>query len=399
MRDSSFVSPSRILLVSVGALVLPLAASGQVDVSAYALGVGSYASESDFLAAGATWLGRGRLMVSYVEGPWQLDAAYEHVLTRTPVGGGFSVTSPAAAGAGGGDWLGTDWEIRGTERTSWRHRFDRLSVGFSSGPVELTIGRQAVSWATTLFLTPADPFAPFDPSDPFREYRGGVDAIRVRAFAGPFSEVELVVRAAETSIGTTTTVLARAQTSTNGWAVGGWAGRLHDEGAAAAFATGAVGATAVRSELSIREGLEGGTALRGTVGVDRFFTPAGKDLYLIGELQYDGFGAGGPENLLQTAASDAYLRGDLQTLGEWTLAAQASYQTHPLVGVDLLTLVNLKDGSTLVAPGLTWSVSAHASVRSGLFIGAGSGAEPGQLLGSEYGSVPTLVYASLSWFF
>jgi hypothetical protein len=174
---------------------------------------------------------------------------------------------------------------------------------------------------------------------------------------------------------------------------------LHDDAAAAAFATGAIGATAVRSELSLREGLEGGATVRGTLGLDRFFTPGGRDLYLIGELQYDGFGAGSPENILQTATSDAFLRGDMQTLGEWTLATQASYQTHPLVGVDMLALVNLQDGSALVAPGLTWSVSAHASVRSGVFIGAGSGTEPGGLPGSEYGSVPTLVYASLSWFF
>ena len=99
------MNPTRILLVSVSALAVPFSASGQAEVSAYALGVGSYASESDFLAAGSTWLGRGSLMASYVEGPWQLDAAYEHVLTRLPEGGGFSVTSPAPGSAGGGDWL------------------------------------------------------------------------------------------------------------------------------------------------------------------------------------------------------------------------------------------------------------------------------------------------------
>ena len=47
---------------------------------------------------------------------------------------------------------------------------------------DLIVGRQPVSWATTLFLTPADPFSPFDPADPFREYRGGVDAARLRVY-------------------------------------------------------------------------------------------------------------------------------------------------------------------------------------------------------------------------
>ena len=42
---------------------------------------------------------------------------------------------------------------------------------------------------------------------------------------------------------------------------------------------------------------------------------------------------------------------------------------------------------------------ARMLTPSGVFVGTGSGTELGGLLGSEYGSVPTLVYASLSWFF
>ena len=332
-------------------------------------------------------------------GPFTFDVAYEHVLQRTPEGGGFSVTSPAS-GNGTGDWLGTDWQLSAWSRGQWRHRFDRLSVALSEGPLEVEIGRQAISWATTLFLTPADPFAPFDPSDPFREYRGGVDAVRVRVFPGPFTEVEAVVRASQTPLGTTVTALARAQTSSRGWAFGGWGGILHDEPAMALFATGAIGATAVRSEATLREDDAGEATVRATLGLDRFFPPGRKDLYVIAELQYDGLGARSASHLLETASSKSFIRGEIQSLGRWTGVMQVSYQVHALVGLDAMALVNLADGSTLLAPGLSWSATGSTTVRMGVYSGLGeAGLEPPGALASEYGSVPGLAYMAVSRFF
>ena len=319
------------LLVALTAFP-PLPLEAQLDVTAYWLAVASNAAESDLLEGGTTLLSRARLMFAATRGPLTLDAAYEHVVTRQPDAAGFAITA-AGDGTGTGDWLGTDWEIARWTETEWRHRFDRLGLGVSAGPIEITVGRQAISWATTLFLTPADPFAPFDPSDPFREYRGGVDAIRVQAFTGPFTEIEAVVRATQTTFGTTTTALARAQTSTRGWALGGWAGVLHDEAAVAVFATGAVGSTSVRTEVAVREGPSGGAKLRGAFGLDHFFARGGKDLYVLAEIQYDGFGAGDRSQLLEVAMSKSFIRGDMQALGQWTFAGRITYQIHPLVAI------------------------------------------------------------------
>jgi hypothetical protein len=375
-------------------------AAAQLRTKAYALGVGTHAGASDFGPAGSTLLGRVRLMPTWSSGLVTVDVAYEHILNRTPPGGGMGVTTPGGAAAGTEDWLGTDWDIRSTSRSSWRHRFDRLSVGFDAGPLSVVVGRQAISWATTLFLTPGDPFAPFDPSDPFREYRGGVDAVRVRGFPGPFTELEAVVRPTKTAAGTTLTAVGRAQTSRGGWAFGGWGGVVHDEGAAAIFATGAAGATALRGSLSLRRAPAGGTTARAAAGGDRRFSVAGRDLYTIVEVQYDGFGAARASELLAVTASAPYAQGEMQTLGRWTAAAQASWQIHPLVSTDLMGLVNLADGSALVAPGVSWSVTSSASLRAGAFVGAGAGTvDPLTGLASEYGPVPVLGYAALSVFF
>ncbi len=380
---------------------LPGAGAAQsLDVSGYALGVVTRARAGDLGPGGTSWLGRGRLMATWNLGPFSLEAAYEHLLQRTPPGGGFAITTPGGtASSGAGDWLGVDWTVRETSRTSWRQRFDRLALHVDAGPVEVVAGRQAISWATTLYLTPADPFSPFDPSDPFREYRGGVDALRVRYSAGAFSELEAVVRPARTPFGTTLTALARGQTAVGSWSLGAWGGMLHDEAAGAVFATGAVGANAVRGEVEVRKAPTGGATARGAVGVDRRFSVAGRDLYGVAELQVDGLGAASADGLPAVLASKPFARGEMQVLGRTEAAIQASYQVHPLVEVDLMGLTDLSDGSLLVAPGASWSATAAATVRLGLFKGFGHGTYDPLHPGSEYGSVPGIVYLSLSWFF
>jgi hypothetical protein len=380
--------------------LVPRAGSGQrIEITGYALGVAVQSRSSALIQGGTALLGRARIMPKLTAGPVTVDMAYEHVLQRTPEGGGFAVTNPGGSVGGNSDWLGLDWSVASSARASWRQRFDRLSVAVDAGPLTITAGRQAISWATTLFLTPADPFSPFDPSDPFRAYRGGVDAVRVRAFPGPFSEVEAVVRGADTPNGKTLTALSRFQTSRGGWALGGWGGVLHDQAAGSLFATGAVGATALRTEAEVRRGPSGGATVRAALGLDRRFSVSGRDLFMVVEAQYDGFGAASASELLATAMSQPYSRGEMQVLGRWSSAAQGSFQIHPLVSVDGLALVNLEDGSLLLAPGATWSATSSASVRLGLFTGAGpSGLGVGGLR-SEYGSIPTLGYVSLSWFF
>ena len=68
--------------------------------------------------------------------------------------------------------------------------------------------------------------------------------------------------------------------------------------------------------------------------------------------------------------------------------------------MDVMALVNLGDGSALLAPGLSWSMTGSASLRGGAFVGMGTGtSNPLAGLGSEYGSIPPLGYVAVSVFF
>ena len=339
---------------------------------------------------------RLRLMSEPRWGPLSLEVAYEHTLglNRLP-------TSPALAIAGVPEispWLDLQWNLWEKEHVSWRHRFDRLNLSWApTGNLDLTLGRQTASWATTLFLTPADPFSPFNPADPFRAYRGGIDAARLQFHPGPLSRVEVVVRPTRSAAGREITALGRGLTTWKNWELSGWAGALFDEPAAAGALSGSLGPLALRGEASLRR-IRGETVFRGTLGVDRRLTLFNRDLYLVAEYQHDGLGAAG--EISPVLESEAFTRGELQVLGRDEAAAQAQYQLHPLWSLSLLWLWNLNDRSSLLAPSLSYSASNEVTVTGGLFKGFGdvSPGSEGQPA-SEYGGLGATAYLSLSIYF
>ena len=359
-----------------------------------ALGVGAANGER----ASALDAQRARLMWTPASGALSLGVAYEHTLVWGDAGDAGGSAEPLGAVTSGDDWLHLGWTVHQGTRVSWRHRFDRLSLSYARGPVTATIGRQAVSWATTLFLSPADPFVPFDPSDPFREYRTGIDAARVQWYAGQLTVVDLVVRGADTPGGRTVTALIRGKTQLRGWELSAWGGRLHDEGAAAIGVTGTAAGSAIRAEAEVRWDTVDRTVVRTAVGVDRRFSVLGRDLYAVVEYQHDPFGASRPSDLAAAATSPAAARRELQVFGQDEVAAQGSYQLHPLVSAELLTLWNLRDASAIVSPALSISLTSEMNLRVGAFLPTGAGASPAGPR-SEYGARPNSAYVAFSVFF
>jgi hypothetical protein len=366
-----------------------------VTLSGYGLNVGTYSDGSRFSGAGAADIQRLRGMLEASLGRFELDVAYEHTALVREAGAGIAAAGLRLPGSVG-NWWDLDWTLDSGEDWSWSHRFDRLAGTVAlAEKVEVTVGRQVISWASTLLLTPADPFTPFDPADPFRDYRAGVDAVRLRWYVGPFSELEVVVRPTRDVTQDRLTALVRGRTSVGGWDLSAWSGALYDAAAAGVAAVGSIGPWAVRGEGSLRD--EGGeVSFRGALGVDRRTTFLERDLYVVMEYRRDGFGAAEGEigPLLTSAPA---LRGELQLVSKDAGALQFSLQVHPLVSVSLLTLVSLNDESGLVGPGVGWSVGSNSTVTAGAFLAWGTEGTTG--LESEFGAVPAVGYASITFFF
>ena len=388
-------------------LVVPVPAPAQQPgLSGYYLNVLTRVSEGGLVSGGMSDFQRLRVMWSGSWGPAGVDAALEQTLTLREGGASGAQLFTGTGTASGGDWLPLDGEMHGGERVEWRHRVDRLSVRFDLGAnADMIVGRQPVSWATTLVLTPADPFSPFDPADPFREYRIGVDAVRLRVYRGMFTQLEAVARPARIGPGEsereTLTLLGRVSTNRRGWDLGAWGGAVHGTFGAAAFLSGSVGLWALRAEGAVRD-VDDRVAVRGAVGMDRTFAVAGRDLYLVVEVQRDGLGAASPIGLPGAVTSRAFSQGEMQVLGRYVGAVQLSYALHPLVSASALVLGSLRDGSFLVSPGVSWSASGSVSLRAGAYLGVGEGVvvrEGGVSLGSDFGASPRVGFGSLSWFF
>ena len=382
------------------ACCLPLAAPAQqITFAGYYQNVGTVSGRLGASGTAVADLQRLRLMLRPAAGPLDGEIALEHTFTWQGSGAAAMAFGLLSATRPGDDWLGIDWTIHDSQHVVWRQRVDRLNVALSGGAWSLRVGRQAISWATTLLLTPADPFVPLDPSDPFREYRRGVDAARLQWYPGPLSVVDVVVRPASTPYGNTTTALARGKTTVAGWELSAWGGAVHDAPGAGAGLTRSVGGSALRAEVTLREDSPGGLVVRGAVGLDRRVSLAGRDLYGVIEYQHDGFGAASATELPAVALSRPAARGEMQVLGEDEAATQLTYQLHPLLELELLALWNLRDGSGLVAPAATLSVSNEITARGGVFVAAGP---PGPSLlapASEYGPLPPGAYLAVSAFF
>lgn len=389
------------VLLGFTSLLWPLThalAQRPLDLRAYYLHVVLAADSGPFNARGVMDVQRARLMAHPTTGPWALDLSYEHTLIYTSAAGAAGTFGGLGQARSATDWLPLQGSLGSSPHLQWRDRVDRLSLRYATPALELTAGRQTISWATALFLTPADPFAPFDPSEPFREYRTGVDALRVRAFPAPFLELDGVARPATTPLEHTLTAALRAKAAMGRWEIGGWGGVVHDEPAASLAATRTVAGAVLRAEGVVRRS-GGRTVTRFAVGADRSFTVAGRTLYFVAEYQRDGFGAARPEDLPGVWFSALAGRGELQAYGRDVTAGQVSYQVHPLLSLELLTLWDLDDGSALVAPALGYSAGSNLSFRAGLFAGAGPALLSTGAPGSEYGAVPTAGYLSLTAFF
>lgn len=368
----------------------------------YYLNVGLWSDATGGTPAGLADFQRLRFMVEPTLGPLGAAIAYEHLFTYTQqTAAGIAAGLATGVAPGGGTWVDLQWDIATEDHVTWRHRFDRINLGLALGSVaDVTLGRQTISWATTLILTPADPFVPFDPADPFREYRAGVDAARVQLFPDPLSDLDLILRPSDTAGGVTITAAGRWRGVIQTWEYSLWAGVLHDKPAVGLGVTGGLGSVAVRAEAEFRERDDGAFVVRTAGGIDTRVTLADRDLYVIAEYQHDGLGAANSRDLATLLRSPAFARGELQVVGANVFALQGSYHVHPLVGLSLLTLLNGNDPSALLSPGVSVSVSDEASARAGLFMGVGSdGILEDGVPTSEFGLVPTIFFASLSVFF
>jgi len=280
---------------------------------------------------------------------------------------------------------------------------DRLSLTWQRRTFRLVAGRQAITWGVNYFWPVLDLFAPFPPERIDREYKPGVDALRLTVPLGALSEVEVVAAGQGTSLEDDASVGALARVHLGPADVGAMAGRFHRDLVLGGFVTANVRGTGVRVEVAYTDSGDPADAVigrssfwRASAGVDRQLTPT---LTLSAEAGWNGFGSDDPADYPRIAAADRVQRGEVNSLGRSYIGASLVWQAHPLVSVTGVVLVNLSDASVLFLPHVDWSLADNLSLVAGALIGIGPGLNPDKTPGSEYGTVPATVYTALRAYF
>lgn len=315
---------------------------------------------------------------------------------------------------------------------------DRLDVKYAFSSVDITLGRQAVNFSQAYFWNPLDVFVPFDPSAFDRDYKTGVDALRMDINLGSFSSLAVVGapgRKLDIGYGSEGTevraegfgddlwyasaLMARYRTTLSDWDISLQAGKVYGGYQAGAGCSGEAGPLGFRGEAAYFSARGESTAVIPDAGYpgglrpvdlveDHFSLVLGVDhrfdssLYLNFEYFFNGAADDGDlaKGVLKTAI------GETLSLSEHLAGIQVSYEFHPLLTGQASWIFSLSDASSLLSPTMTFSVADEADFIAGATISYGEGpekqgaGEPAIIEAkSEFGTYPDVVFMEFKFYF
>lgn len=329
--------------------------------------------------------------------------------------------SEVPGGALGGTSTGVGLQAPEAVDLSWvafdddltlRGRVDRLNVRGTAGPLTVTVGRQPVSFGAGLAFTPLDLVNPFTPAVIDQEYKPGVDAARVDAYAGMSSLTVVGAYAGDWTL-PGTVLAAYGQTTVGVTDLGLFLGAVRGDGVVGTSVVTSVGAIGLHGDLSLTAREEGGDPfVRGVVG--GMWRP-GPDTTLGAEVYVQTLGAADPADYLTVAQDPRFARSEVWLFGRTYGSLNASHQLTPLVMLGGAMIMNIEDGSAFVAPSLGWSLASNAELGFGGFVGLGkrAGVTSQTFTGpsgtalevdvpqlrSEFGTYPAVAFLQLKTYF
>lgn len=291
---------------------------------------------------------------------------------------------------------------------------DRFAFTIKTGVADIILGRQAVAWGSARVVNPTDVLAPFAFNELDKEERTGVDALRVRIPLGAMEELDMGVVAGDRFKARTSAFFLRGKMRVFKTDMSAMAMAFRDHlllGLDLARSIGGAGAwleaAYVIPEALLRNGAAGGKDyFRASAGVDYNFGPK---TYGFAEYHFNSAGGSEPETYLSSIATTPHQDGAVYLLGRHYMSVGSTYQITPLLPFTGLIIANLGDLSIVLAPSVEYNISQNIYLAGGAYIGVGKRPEilagtPGptlqpNLLHSEFGSYPDMVYASFRVYF
>ncbi len=317
--------------------------------------------------------------------------------------------------------LGGSWNVIEDDQVLATSLFDRFNAKLSLSWGDVTLGRQAITFGKTYFWNPLDVFFPFDSTQFDRDYKPGVDAIKVDVPLGRFSGINLVGSAGPEILlrpnGSRndpkdaswygSAALGRVFTNVDDWDLSLQGGKIYGGYHLGAGAVGDVGPIQVRAEvaqyLSMRKTplprpMEGDLFWNNLVGVLGLGHRFENGLTL--DFEYFYHGAGDPNDLNAALVRTQF--GSSLQMSRNLAGMVAQYEFTPLVTGRLSAISSLSDGSTQLQPIVTVSLSDEMDLLIGLMLNFGPPPEQsGSTVNvqSEFGTLPTIFFTEWKLYF
>jgi len=299
--------------------------------------------------------------------------------------------------------------VRSTDTLQVTQEIDRLLAAYHPAWGDVTVGRQAVGLGRGVIFSAIDLFAPFSPLDIDREWRRGVDALRVEHPVSTTGSVELLGVFAETW--EQSALLGRARGYAGNLDMDIIAGKRAADTLLGASLSAPVGGAEVHGELAYfhtPEPQPAGevfgsrrAAVTGVIGASYTFD-WGNGLTVLSEYLYNGLGVRdiGRDyaELINPTFVTRVQRGDMRILGRQAWALQLSYIVDLNLSSAVLILNSPTDGSGILLPSLVLDVGQSGRVTTGLTLPWGHGPRAGRPQ-SEYGGTPLSLFLQAAWYY
>jgi hypothetical protein len=299
---------------------------------------------------------------------------------------------------------------------------DRFNAKNALSWADITVGRQAITFGKAYFWNPLDIFLPFDPRQFDRDYKAGVDALRVDIPLGSFTGINLITVAGREldssgefiDDGTLnaswygSTVLGRVFTTLKGWDLALQGGKIYGGYQLGSGLVGEIGPIEARAEASYfwaQDSEPLPAPLEGDLVEDAFTAVVGFghrfDNTLTVEIEYFYNGAGESNDL-----DESFVRsrsGSSLQISRHLSGLLVSYEFLPIITGQLTALYSWEDPSGQIQPILTWSPSDNTEVLVGASINFGDRPEQSSTgqpqLQSEFGTFPDFYFMEFKLYF
>jgi hypothetical protein len=287
-------------------------------------------------------------------------------------------------------WLPLDDTLTDDGRTRAQQRFDRFSVAYTTESWVFKLGRQAYSWGNGIVFRPFDIFDPFAPDVIDDSYKPGIDSVYMqRLFADGSDLAALVVPRRDAVTGE---LSSSASSAAIKWRRSGpqlqtdWlVARDYADTVAGVGIAGSLGEAVWRVDIVPVWLDTGGSRTSLVANFEHAWQWRSRNVDGFVEYFRNGFGRRDRDYALDALEPEIVVRlarGQLFNTGRDYLSGGLRVEVAPLVEIDPVLLLNLRDRSALVLVRGSYSLAQNVSIDFGLRAGIG----PPR---TEFGGLPT----------